>query len=204
MGGVLSLWRPLHSHLLPGRSVQCDSGGRGTGAAGAGRAPGAGCSRSEPSGAAERGGGGATPGRGCVGGGGRRPRRPRHRFPPQESAGRSRRSVPAGRNPREYPSTLSKRIREILSKGGQIGREIVGISPPPRKKKNGWSHLPLFQQGQLGVSVYFRTSFSCFHRQRTSFWPGLCWTRKYKPLTSQARGGTSAWAKKANITAPRL
>lgn len=61
------------SHLL-GRFVQCDSGGREMGAAGAahaGRAPGAGCGWSEGRGAAEGGVCDATTGRGCVGGGGR-------------------------------------------------------------------------------------------------------------------------------------
>lgn len=84
-----------------GKSVQCDSGGRETGAAGneqgvvdaehADRVPDAGCGWSEGRGAAEGGGSGAMPDRGCVGGGGRH-----RRFLHQVSAGRSRRSGPAG------------------------------------------------------------------------------------------------------------
>lgn len=86
------------SHLLRGRFVQCDSGGRETGAAGnvqgavgaahADRAPGAGCGWSEGRGAAEGGECGVPTGRGCVGGGGCR----RRCFLHQESAGRSRQS----------------------------------------------------------------------------------------------------------------
>lgn len=100
-----------------GRSVQCDSDGRETGAAGnerdavsavhADRVPGAGCGWSEGRGAVEGGGGGATPGRGCVGGGGR--------FPHQESAGRSRQSEPAGWNHRACPSNLPGKTKHKIS-----------------------------------------------------------------------------------------
>lgn len=93
-----------------GRFVQCDSGGRETGAAGnvqgaagAARVPGAGCERSEGRGAAEGGGCGVKAGRGYVGGGGRR------RcccFLHQVSAGRSRQSGTDGWIHWVYPSNL--------------------------------------------------------------------------------------------------
>lgn len=103
------------SHLLPGSSDRCGSGGWEWGAAagsalgvqGAGCAPGAGCWRSEQIGAAAaavHGGCGASPGRGL------------HlrllRLLHPGSAGRSRRSAPAGWHHWGYPATLWMRERQ--------------------------------------------------------------------------------------------
>lgn len=91
----------LCSYLLRGRSVQHDSDGREKSAAGneqgAESVPGAGCGWSE----GRDGGSDVTPDRGCVGGGGCC-----RCFLHQESAGRSRQSVPAGWIHQPSPSNL--------------------------------------------------------------------------------------------------
>lgn len=110
----------LRCHLLWGRFVRRDSGGRETdavnaqdavGAAHAARAPGAGCGWREAKGAAEGGGCGGTTGRGCVGGGGCH-----CCFLHQESAGRSRQSEAADWNQWAYPSMLMEKKQHKYSK----------------------------------------------------------------------------------------
>ena len=140
-----------------GRSVQCDSGGRETGAAGneqgavgaghADHAPGAGCGWSEGRGAAEGGGGGETPGRGCVGG--------VRCFLHWESAGRNRRSAPAGWNHRAYPSNLTE---------GEIQLSWLRTTEEQKSKKNQQRDIfPLYLH--LLVSMVYGLS----HSQKFTF-----------------------------------
>lgn len=111
------------------------------GAVGAGRAeraPGAGCGWSEGRGVAEGGGGGAEPDRGCVGGGGRC-RFHQHRG----SAGRSRRSGPAGWTHRAFPLNLPN--------GGKINKTQNITGENKKKNEKNPRNVKLKQKGKWQI-----------------------------------------------------